>query len=184
MPRHVLHPPAPEANGHPQGVVSLATGAGPLYLLYSGHQGRHKMSAAPSCSPHPSASPAECPRPGERARPQEVPIPQASEGPKGTLHIPLCALLTSISRRPILEMLEQGPQIVDDTQVHPQGSFGRFLNSPVFTLASRMDRNWYQQFSPRKTGGPMCSGPPLISVTTQCKVEKETLSARLCVATC
>lgn len=66
-----------------KGVVSLATGAGAVYLLYKAIKAGIKCQP-PFCSASPICIARECPRPGERARPQEVPIPQVSEGPKGT----------------------------------------------------------------------------------------------------
>nr|XP_019841504.1 PREDICTED: armadillo repeat-containing protein 12 isoform X1 [Bos indicus] len=58
-----------------KGVVSLATGAGAVYLLYKAIKAGIKCQP-PFCSASPICIARECPRPGERARPQEVPIPQ------------------------------------------------------------------------------------------------------------
>ncbi|XP_043306826.1 armadillo repeat-containing protein 12 isoform X2 [Cervus canadensis] len=60
-----------------RGVVSLATGAGAVYLLYKAIKAGIKCQP-PFCSASPICIARECPRPGERARPQEVPIPQVS----------------------------------------------------------------------------------------------------------
>ncbi|XP_010846946.1 PREDICTED: armadillo repeat-containing protein 12 [Bison bison bison] len=58
-----------------KGVVSLATGAGAVYLLYKAIKAGIKCQP-PFCSASPICIARECPHPGERARPQEVPIPQ------------------------------------------------------------------------------------------------------------
>ena len=67
-----------------KGVVSLATAAGAIYLLYKAIRAGIKCQP-PLCSASPICVARECPRPGERARPQEVPTPQVSRvgGPQG-----------------------------------------------------------------------------------------------------
>lgn len=141
-----------------RGVVSLATGAGAVYLLYKAIKAGIKCQP-PFCSASPICIARECPRPGERARPQEVPIPQVSGvgGAQGDSSTFLsCAFFTSIFPRPTLEMLGQGAQVVDGTQVHPQESSGRSLNS-AFTLASRMDRNLVSAVLPKGKPGDLCA---------------------------
>ncbi|MBW04864.1 Armadillo repeat-containing protein 12, partial [Eschrichtius robustus] len=53
-----------------KGVVSLATAAGAIYLLYKAIRAGIKCQP-PLCSASPICVARECPRPGERARPQE-----------------------------------------------------------------------------------------------------------------
>uniref|UniRef100_A0A2K5NL62 Armadillo repeat containing 12 n=1 Tax=Cercocebus atys TaxID=9531 RepID=A0A2K5NL62_CERAT len=65
-------------------VVSLATGAGAIYLLYKAIKAGIKCKP-PLCTNSPICIARECPGPGERALPQEAPAPEASAvgGPKG-----------------------------------------------------------------------------------------------------
>ncbi|XP_004590367.1 armadillo repeat-containing protein 12 isoform X1 [Ochotona princeps] len=65
-------------------VVSLATGAGAIYLLYKAIRAGIKCQP-PLCTNSPICIARECAGPGERALPQEVPAPEASPvgRPKG-----------------------------------------------------------------------------------------------------
>ncbi|XP_012502111.1 PREDICTED: armadillo repeat-containing protein 12 [Propithecus coquereli] len=65
-------------------VMSLATGAGAVYLLYKAIRAGIKCQP-PLCSNSPACIARECPGPGERALPQEAPAPEVSDvgGPKG-----------------------------------------------------------------------------------------------------
>ncbi|XP_008590243.1 PREDICTED: armadillo repeat-containing protein 12 [Galeopterus variegatus] len=65
-------------------VVSLAMGAGAIYLLYKAIKAGIKCQP-PLCTNSPICIARECAGPGERALPQEVPAPEASTvgGPKG-----------------------------------------------------------------------------------------------------
>ncbi|XP_053459707.1 armadillo repeat-containing protein 12 [Nycticebus coucang] len=65
-------------------IVSLATGAGAVYLLYKAIKAGMKCQP-PLCSNSPICIARECPGPGERALPEEAPAPEASDvgGPKG-----------------------------------------------------------------------------------------------------
>ncbi|XP_002714682.1 armadillo repeat-containing protein 12 isoform X1 [Oryctolagus cuniculus] len=58
-------------------VVSLATGAGAIYLLYKAIKAGIKCQP-PLCTNSPICIARECPGPGERALPQEAPAPEAS----------------------------------------------------------------------------------------------------------
>lgn len=65
-------------------VVSLATGAGAIYLLYKAIRAGIKCQS-PLCTNSPICIARECAGPGERALPQEAPAPEASPvgRPKG-----------------------------------------------------------------------------------------------------
>uniref|UniRef100_A0A8C8Z8B3 Armadillo repeat containing 12 n=1 Tax=Prolemur simus TaxID=1328070 RepID=A0A8C8Z8B3_PROSS len=65
-------------------IVSLATGAGAIYLIYKAIRECIKCQP-PLCSNSPVCIARECPGPGERALPQEAPVSEASDvgEPKG-----------------------------------------------------------------------------------------------------
>lgn len=103
-------------------VVSLATGAGAIYLLYKAIKAGIKCKP-PLCTNSPICIARECPGPGERALPQEAPAPEASAvgGPKGDTSKFLFPLSfssppsssppCSVLGKALLEMLAQGPWI-------------------------------------------------------------------------
>lgn len=123
-----------------KGVVGLATGAGFVYLLYKAIRAGIKCQP-PLCTASPICIARECTGPGERALPQEAPALEASSvgGPKGdsSRFLSPPSFLFTIFLKPVLEMLAQRPQVVDGTQVTPQGSPGGSPNS-TFTPAARM----------------------------------------------